>query len=138
LIGVIDASVTLSWVYTDEHSAASDALLARVAVQGAVVPALWRLEVASALQNGVKRKRIDAAYRDSAIKKLFLLPIEIDSETNEYAWTTTMQLAETHQITVYDASYLELALRRCLPLATRDEQLAAAAVSAGAILLPTH
>jgi predicted nucleic acid-binding protein len=138
LICVIDASVTLSWVYTDEHSAASDALLARVADQGAVVPALWRLEIASALQNGIKRKRIDAAYRDSAIQKLIILPIEIDLDTNDFAWTTTLQLADKHQITVYDASYLELALRRGLPLATRDDQLAAAAANAGTILLPTR
>jgi len=50
----------------------------------------------------------------------------------------TLHLADVHQITVYDASYLELALRRGLPLATRDEQLAAAAISAGAALLPTR
>ena len=138
MICVIDASVTLSWVYTDEHTAASDELLARVADQGAVVPSLWRLEIANALQVGIKRKRIDAIYRDTAIRKLVLLPVEIDLDTNEFAWTTTLQLADTHQITVYDASYLELTLRRGLPLATRDDQLAAAAVNAGAILLPTR
>jgi len=67
-----------------------------------------------------------------------VLPIEIDPDTIDYAWTTTLHLADIHQITVYDASYLELALRRGLPLATRDEQLAAAAISAGATLLPTR
>ena len=138
MICVIDASVSLSWVYTDEHSAASDALLARVADQGAVVPSLWRLEIASALQTGIKRKRIDAMYRDAVIQKLLSLPIETDPDTNDYAWTATLRLADIHQITVYDASYLELALRRGLPLATRDDQLAAAAASAGAILLPTR
>ena len=138
MICVIDASVTLSWVYSDEHSAASDALLARVADQGAVVPALWRLEIANALQSGIKRKRIDAAYRDSSIQLLLRLPVEIDPDTNDHAWTTILHLADLHQITVYDASYLELALRRGLPLATRDDQLAAAAGSAGAILLPTR
>jgi predicted nucleic acid-binding protein len=138
LICVIDASVALSWVYTDEQSAASDALLARVADRGAAVPSLWRLEIASGLQNGIKRKRIGAAYRDSAIQRLLSLPIESDPDTNVYAWTTTRRLADIHQITVYDASYLELALRRGLPLATRDDQLAAAAASAGAILLPTR
>jgi predicted nucleic acid-binding protein len=138
LICVIDASVALSWIYTDEHSAASDALLARVAHHGAVVPALWRLEIANALQVGIKRKRIDAGYRDAAIRKLILLPIEIDPDTNDYAWTATLQLADKHQITIYDASYLELAIRRGLPLATRDEDLAAAVAHAGAILLPTR
>lgn len=138
MICVIDASVTLSWVYTDEHSAASDALLARVSDQGAVVPSLWRLEIASALQTGIKRKRIDATYRDAAIQKLLSLPIETDPHSNDFAWTTTLQLAAAHQITVYDAPYLELALRRGLPLATRDDQLAAAAGRAGATLLPTR
>jgi predicted nucleic acid-binding protein len=138
LICVIDASVSLSWVYSDEHSVVSDALLAQVAREGAVVPSLWRLEVASALQNGIKRKRIDVAYRDSSIQIFLRLPIEIDRETNDYAWTNTLQLADMYQLTVYDAAYLELALRRGLPLATRDEQLVTAAISAGATLLPTR
>ena len=138
MICVIDASVTLSWVYTDEHSAASDALLARVADQGAVVPALWRLEIANALQVGVKRKRIDAAYRDSSIQIFLRLLIETDLETNDYAWTTILQLADLYHLTVYDASYLELALRRALPLATRDQDLAVAATAAGVVLLPTR
>lgn len=138
MICVIDASVALSWVYSDEQSAASDALLARVADQGAVVPALWRLEIANALQVGIKRKRINAAYRDSSIRIFLRLPVEIDLDTNDYAWTTILQLADLHQLTVYDASYLELALRRALPLATRDEELAAAASTAGVLLLPTR
>jgi len=138
LICVIDASVALSWIYSDEHSAVSDALLARVSAEGAVVPSLWRLEVANSLQTGIKRKRIDAAYRDSSIQIFLRLPIELDLETNDYAWTTTLQLADMYQLTVYAAAYLELALRRTLPLATRDRDLAAAASSAGAVLLPTR
>jgi len=138
LICVIDASVALSWVYSDEHSAVSDALLARVSHEGAVVPSLWRLEVANSLQTGIRRKRIDAAYRDSSIQIFLRLPIEIDLETNDHAWTTVLHLADMHQLTVYDAAYLELAVRRRLPLATRDEDLAAAASSAGVVLLPTR
>jgi predicted nucleic acid-binding protein len=138
LICVIDASVALSWVYSDEHSAVSNALLTRVSHEGAVVPSLWRLEVANSLQTGIKRKRIDAAYRDSSIQIFLRLPIEIDLETNDYAWTTILQLADMHELTVYDAAYLELALRRSLPLATRDEDLAAAAGSAGVVLLPSR
>jgi predicted nucleic acid-binding protein len=135
---VIDASLALSWLFEDEQTPMSMNLLQQVTGTGGVVPPLWRLEIANALQNGIKRKRIDAAYRDSAIQKLLRLPIETDPDANNYAWTTTLQLADVHRITVYDASYLELALRRGLPLATRGEQLAAAAVSAGAILLPTR
>jgi len=138
LICVLDASVALSWVYSDEHSAVSNALLARVSQQGAVVPFLWRLEVANSLQTGIKRKRIDAAYRDSSLQIFLRLPIEIDPETNDYAWTTILQLSDIYQLTVYDASYLELALRRALPLATRDNDLAAAGSSAGVVLMPTR
>lgn len=138
MICVIDASVALSWVYSDEQSAASDALLARVADEGAVVPALWRLEIANALQVGIKRKRINAAYRDSSIRTFRRLPIDTDLETNDYAWTTILQLADLYQLTVYDASYLELALRRTLPLATRDQELTTAASNAGVVVLPTR
>ena len=135
---VIDASVAISWLFADEQTLLSMNLLQQVSGTGAIVPSLWRLEIASALQTGIKRKRIDATYRDAAIQKLLSLPIETDPDTNDYAWTATLRLAEIHQITVYDASYLELALRRALPLATRDDQLAAAASRAGAILLPTR
>ena len=135
---VIDASVAISWLFADEQTLLSMNLLQQVSGTGAIVPSLWRLEIASALQTGIKRKRIDAPYRDAAIQKLLSLPIETDPDTNDYAWTSTLRLADIHQITVYDASYLELALRRGLPLATRDDQLAAAAGRAGAILLPTR
>lgn len=135
---VIDASVAISWIFADEQTTLSMNLLQQVSMTGAVVPSLWPLEIANALQNGIKRKRMDAAYRDSTIQRLLLLPIEIDPDTNDYAWTTTLRLADAHQITVYDASYLELALRRNLPLATRDQELAAAATSAGVVLLPTR
>ena len=138
MICVIDASVALSWVYSDEQTAASDALLARVADRGAVVPALWRLEIANALQVGIKRKRIDAAHRNSSIQIFLRLLIETDLETNDYAWTTILQLADLYHLTVYGASYLELALRRALPLATRDQELAVAATAAGVVLLPTR
>ena len=135
---VIDASVAISWLFADEQTTLSMNLLQQVSGTGAVVPSLWRLEMANSLQTAVKCRRIDAAYRDSMIQKLLMLPIEIDSDTNDYAWTTTLHLADMHRITVYDASYLGLALRRGLPLATRDDQLAAAAAAAGATLLPTR
>lgn len=138
MIVVVDASLALSWMFADEQTPLCMGILQQVSRTGAVVPTLWRLEMANSLQTAVRRRRIDATYRDSMIQKLQLLPIEIDSETNEFAWTTTLHLAAIHRITVYDASYLELTIRRSLPLATRDDQLAAAAVAAGATLLPTR
>jgi predicted nucleic acid-binding protein len=137
LIAVIDSSITLNWVLYDEHTPESDELFDLVSEWGAFVPSLWRPEIANALQVAVRRKRIDAAHRDRYIEKLQQLPIEVDSETDKQAWNATLQLSERHNITVYDAAYLELALRRSLPLATRDQRLAKAAREAGATILPT-
>ncbi len=136
MIGVIDASVALSWFLQEEHSPASDHLFAQVAEEGAIVPSLWRLEIANALQVAVRRNRIDRAYRDATIQRAGRLPIEVDPETDTHAWTRTLHLSERHNITVYDAAYLELALRRGLPLATRDQDLAKAAIASGVSVLP--
>ena len=137
MIAVIDSLITLNWLLYDEHTPESDELFDSVSDQGAIVPTLWRLEIANALQVAVRRKRIDAAYRDRCLQKLQRLPLEVDSETDKQAWSATLQLSERHNITVYDAAYLELALRRGIPLATRDQRLAKAASEAGATVLPT-
>jgi predicted nucleic acid-binding protein len=132
---VLDASLTMAWYFDDESTAATDALLDRVSDAGAVAPTVWRLEVANAFQTAIRRKRIDAAYRDGALTELALLPITIDADTDTFAWTTTLRLAERFTLTVYDATYLELAQRRGLPLATLDEPLRAAGHALGVPLL---
>ena len=137
MIAVIDSSITLNWLLYDEHTPESDELFDSVTDQGAIVPTLWRLEIANALQVAVRRKQIDAAYRDRCIQKLQRLPIEVDPETDKQAWSATLQLSERHNITVYDAAYLELALRCGIPLATRDQRLARVASEAGGKVLPT-
>jgi len=90
---------------------------------------LWRLEIANVLEMGVRRSRHDAGFRDATLSDLALLPIHLDPDTNEHAWGATVHLAVQHRLTVYDAAYLELALRRGLPLATLDQELRAAAES---------
>jgi predicted nucleic acid-binding protein len=132
---VLDASLTMAWYFDDESTAATDALLDRVSDAGAVAPTVWRLEVANAFQTAIRRKRIDAAYRDGALTELALLPITIDADTDTFAWTTTLRLAERFTLTVYDAAYLELAQHRNLPLATLDEPLRAAGHALGVPLL---
>jgi predicted nucleic acid-binding protein len=136
VICVVDASLTLAWLFREEHSRASDQLLERVAEEGAVVPSLWRLETANALQIALRRKRIDAEFRDLAFKSLRNLPIEVDDETDMRAWTDTLRLSDQHGLTLYDAAYLELALRRSLPLAALDRALVEAARKSGARVLP--
>ena len=134
---VLDPSLALSWYFEDERTLTADALLDRVADQGATVPGLWRLEIVNGLRTAIRRKRIDMVFRDRAIAQLARLPITVDPDTDHYAWTTTLQLADRFGLTPYDAAYLELAQRRTLPLATLDESLRAAAPAVGVQLLGT-
>ncbi|HVM74838.1 MAG TPA: type II toxin-antitoxin system VapC family toxin [Candidatus Saccharimonadales bacterium] len=137
MICVIDASLALCWFFHDEQTTASMNVLDQVSDNGAVVPALWRLEVANAFQVSIKRRRINHAYRDSSLTRLQALPIEVDSETDAQAWESTLRIADRFQLTLYDAAYLELALRRHLPIATRDDKLAEAARLASVAVIPT-
>ena len=131
---VIDSSVTLSWFFEDERTAASDTVLRQVAESGATVPSLWRLEVANALHMAVRRKRIKAAFRDATLADLRTLDIAVDAETDRQAWATTLHLAERFRLTLYDAAYLELAQRLGSPLATLDKELRVASRELGVTL----
>jgi predicted nucleic acid-binding protein len=128
---VLDSSATLAWIYSDETADPIRRLFDAVGDEGAVVPALWRLEIANSLTVAVRRKRIDANFRRAALTDLALLDIAIDDQTDVHAWGETLRVADFFQLTVYDAAYLELAQRRNLPLATLDGELRAAAKSLG-------
>jgi hypothetical protein len=78
---VLDPSLALSWYFEDERTSAANALLDQVADQGAIVPGLWRLEIANGLRTAIRRKRIDTAFRDRAIAQLACLPIPVDPDT---------------------------------------------------------
>jgi predicted nucleic acid-binding protein len=132
---VLDSSVALSWFFEDERTAATTNVLEQVVEQGAVVPAIWRLEVANALQSSLRRGRIDAVFRDASLCDLAQLDVGTDPETDSHAWAATLRLAERFRLTLYDAAYLELAQRRELPLATLDHDLWAAGRSLGTVLL---
>ena len=132
---VLDSSVALAWVYEDEGGDAIDQVLERVVQGGAWVPAVWHLEVANSLEQAVRRRRIDAAFRDAALANLSDLDIKSDPETSVQAWTATLALAEKFGLTLDDAAYLELARRRTLPLASLDRDLRAAAETSGIGLL---
>jgi predicted nucleic acid-binding protein len=133
---VLDGSVTLAWCMEDERTPALIRLLRQVTEKGAMVPAIWRLEVANGLRTAVKRGRIDASERDGHLADFADMDIATDPETDRYAWTTTQRLAERFDLTPYDASYLELAQRLSLPLATLDKALRAAAKGAGVDVVP--
>jgi predicted nucleic acid-binding protein len=120
---VIDASMTVAWLFSDERSEVPQIVLRRVAVEGALVPSLWRLEIANVLRNAVRRKRCTAGYATKCLQRLGRLHIIVDPETDAQAWGRTRQLSMEHDLSVYDAAYLELAVRRSRPLASCDAAL---------------
>ena len=132
---VLDSSVALAWTYAEETTSAIRSVFDRVAESGAWVPGIWCLEVANILEIGVRRRRNDAAFRDATLADLALLPIALDTDTDQQAWGPTLRLAKRHRLTMYDAAYLELALRRGLPLASLDTDLRAAAALEQVVLL---
>lgn len=124
---VLDASMAIAWLFEDERTEATVAVLRRVATEGAVVPSLWRLEVANVLEVAVRRGRCDRPHVDRSLARLGALLISIDGETDVRAWGDTLVLSRDLGLTLYDAAYLELALRLAYPLASCDSALIAAA-----------
>lgn len=128
---VLDGSITLAWFFEDEADAYAEAVEDSLTEASAIVPSLWPLEVANAALVGERRKRTTEAKVTQFLSLLKSLPITTDEETAARAWQETLQLARTHSLSVYDAAYLELAMRRDVPLATLDEDLENAAAEAG-------
>lgn len=132
----IDSSIALTWCFEDEASPETDALFDRVRNDGAFVPALWYLELGNVLLQAEKRGRIRAADIAIRLQLIADLPISVDQETTSRAWHEILTLARTERLTTYDATYLELALRRDVPLMTRDNELSAAARRLRVTVLP--
>ncbi len=132
---VLDNSMAIAWSFEDESDAYADGVLDRLASMSAVVPASWPLEVANALLMGERRKRSTEAETIKWTGILASLPIVVDDETSSRAWTDTLSLARGHGLTANDAAYMELAIRRHLPLASIDAKLKAAATAIGVALL---
>jgi predicted nucleic acid-binding protein len=128
---VLDGSVTMAWYFQDEMSDYADAVRDGLDRSQAVVPSLWPLEVANTVIMGERRKRSTPAQAATWLGFLGVLPIVVDGETTARAWGDTLGLARAHNLSAYDAAYLELAMRRGLPLATLDEKLKAAAAAVG-------
>jgi predicted nucleic acid-binding protein len=134
---VLDASMPLSWLLPDESGGASLAVQSELArADGVWVAAHWRLEVANSLCMAERRKRLDAAGVAQAVALFTQLPVVVDPETNDHAAAQTLSLARQHALSVYDAAYLELALRRGAALASLDGPLRLVAKKLGVPLLP--
>jgi predicted nucleic acid-binding protein len=132
---VLDNSVALAWCFEDEQTPAVMYLLDRVADTGANAPLLWPLEALNGLLVAERRRRLDADRRTRLAMFLRELPIRLDIETADQAWDATAKLAQDLKLTLYDAAYLELALRRRLPLASLDQDLRQAAAAVGVEVL---
>lgn len=132
---VLDCSAALPWIFADEASPATDRLLDTLTTgTRAWVPALWHLELGNVLIGAQRRQRIDQAGVEGFLSRLAVYDIAVDEETINRAWGKTLDLAHQHNLSTYDAAYLELALRRHLPLATLDHALITAAKRAGVVL----
>lgn len=121
---VLDASVPACWALQDEEDPRADKAFARIKTDEAVVPSLWWFEIRNILVVNERRKRITQSDTGVFLRDLAALRVRVDWEPQE---SVVLRLARNHHLSVYDASYLELALREAIPLATLDAQLTAAA-----------
>lgn len=133
---VVDSSIALSWCFEDEASPETDRLFERVRDDGAIVPGLWHLELSNVLLQAEKRGRITASDVAVRLDLIAELPIVTDQETATRAWREILNMARKEGLTTYDATYLELAVRRGLPLLTKDNELIRAAKRLGVDVLP--
>ena len=129
---VADCSVTIAWAVPSQASKATDRLLDHLAAGASlIVPVLWFFEVANTLIVLTRRKKLSKEAGDRARSLLAALAPVADQEGAALAFLATSAIAEKYSLSAYDAAYLELALRRTIPLATRDAALATAARRAG-------
>ena len=123
-------------MFEDEAAPATDSLLQRLRRDGAFVPNLWRLELGNVLAQAERSKRTDARRIALWLERLEKLPLTVDPETGSRAFREILALARRERLTTYGAAYLELAMRKAIPLATLDRALARAARRQGVATLP--
>lgn len=124
---VVDASAMLAWCFEDEEPANAADLLEEFVADGIVVPIIWTLELANILNLAVRKGRLKAPRLEAFVTLIDGLGVVPDLESYERALVDTRALAAAEKLTSYDAAYLELALRKKARLASKDEDLLAAA-----------
>ncbi|HEX4348798.1 MAG TPA: type II toxin-antitoxin system VapC family toxin [Verrucomicrobiae bacterium] len=133
---VIDSSVGFAWIHPSQATDATNSLLDDVEAGAAItVPVLWFSEIANSLLVLQRRKKLTGTERKTALETLSKLTFAVDEEAVKTAFGKTSELAEQYNLSVHDATYLELAIRRKLPLASRDDALNDAAKKAGVEIL---
>lgn len=135
---VLDGSVALAWCFADEADPYADAVARKLPKMQAVVPAIWHLEVTNAMLVGERRGRCDQADTKNWTAFLASLPLSVDEHLPSRVFGDVLALARAQTLSTYDAAYLELAMRRYLPLATLDARLKTAAAAVGVALFDPH
>lgn len=132
---VVDCSIAVAWLFHDEATPKTAVLLNRLATESALVPAWWFMEITNVLALAERKGRITPMQSDAFIADLSKLGIVRDDEAPDRAFTHILALCRTYRLTCYDAIYLDLAIRRSLPLATLDDDLRKTAKKLGIALL---
>jgi len=120
---VLDASIAMAWCFPDEDHPYPRGVLRMLRQADAVVPAIWPLEIANALAVAERRNRLKPAESARFLLLVRGLGVVVDPQTASLAFSETLALARRHALSVYDAAYLELAMREGLPLATLDDAM---------------
>lgn len=135
---VLDNSVSMAWAFEDESDAYTDKVLDSLASAKALVPAIWHLEVVNVLKNAEKRGRIKESDSIGFITLLDSLPICAIHDGSDTKMTELLSVARKHNLSSYDASYLILAMKKRIPIATKDKSLRDAAFNAGIHIWQTN
>ncbi len=129
---VLDASVTLCWLFEDQATPFTETVLDRLSGgDEAVAAAIWPVEIANAMAVAERRKLLKAAHIAAFLEQLRQLAIGVDPLPPQRVFGAVLETARRYGLSAYDAEYLELAAREALPLATIDRQLRDAAIAAG-------
>ena len=120
---VLDTSVAMAWFFEDESNSYTESILDNLRSGKAFVPGIWMYEVGNVLAMAERRNRATQMQSRQFVELLGQLPIEIVIDGKNIIWSDALNLARENEITVYDAAYLELAIRKALPLTTQDGKL---------------
>ncbi len=134
---VLDNTVTMAWCFTEEATEHTETLLNRLSdmTDSAIVPALWLYEVVNVTELAIQKGRITEEKALAFLESLAGLPIEVENPTRMQMFVSVRALVAQYKLTAYDASYLELAIRHMLPIASSDKALTKAAHTAGIALM---
>ena len=124
---VVDNSIVMSWCFKDETNKYADIVLNRLTESAAVVPSIWPLEVVNVLLVAERQKRLSESDSIRFITLLSQLPIVVEYERPDMMMKELLALARANSLSSYDASYLDLAMRKGFPLATLDNKMIEAA-----------